>query len=995
MYINCHSYYSLKYGTLSVKSLVELGKQQGVKAMALTDINNTSGCVDFSREAQKAGIRPVIGIDFRKMDGDVACSFIGLARSMEGFAELNAYLTAILHGDERMDDDAPPFYSAYVVYPFARAAQLKRPLYGNEYVGMHASELRRLALSPLLKKLRSRMVVLQPVTYCNKRAFNMHRLLRAMDTNVLISKLSKAEQASGLEQCLSVAGIREAFSEYPDLIERTEKLLDECYVDFEFGQLKNRLSYTGNWQYDRVLLRRETYKGMQYRYPNADAVIKERLEKELNQIDEQRFNAYFLINWDIVRYAQHKGYYYVGRGSGANSIVAYCLRITDVDPVDLDLYFERFINPYRTSPPDFDIDFSWKDRDDVTDYIFRRFSKGHPNRVALIATYSTLQVKALVRELGKVFGLPKVEIDQLLEHRRMTDRPDKYYDYIREYSQYLHGFPSHLSVHAGGILISERSLFNYTALSDPPKGFPLTQFSMIEAEDIGLYKFDILSQRGLSKIKDALDIIDYNRPDDAKVDIHDIARFKKDAKVAHLLRNGEAMGCFYVESPAMRMLLKKLRADTYLGLVAASSIIRPGVAKSGMMREYILRFHHPERQHDSPKEILEIMPETYGIMVYQEDVIKVAHYYAGLTLGEADVLRRGMSGKFRGRIEFTKAKDKFFSNCAERGHDPKLTAEIWRQIESFAGYAFSKGHSASYAVESYQCLFLKAYYPLEYMVATINNFGGFYRTEYYIHEARMMGATIEAPCVNHSDGATVIRGKTIYIGFALVKDLEQRAIHNLVVERQRNGVFAGLPDFIDRVDISVEQLRILIRIGAFRFTGHTRQALLWEIHTYLGSKKKTSPRKELFTVHREFQLPELESDPKETAFDEFELLGFPLCSPFQLLADKLPAMKAADLPKCLGKKVRIGGYLVTIKNTGTSKGDRMHFGTFLDIEGHWIDTVHFPPSAAAWPFRGKGCYIIEGKVVEEFGFYSIEVDRMEKLKWNFAETASRHAYAGG
>ena len=993
MYINTHSYYSLKYGTLSVKNVVELGRQQGLSAMALTDINNTSGCIDFSREAEKAGIKPVIGIDFRK---GTDCYFIGLARSMEGFGELNSHLSAILHGEEILEDEAPPFYCAYVIYPLRRLEQLKRELYGNEFIGIHAEDLKRLSLSPMLadKQMRSRMVVLHPVTYCNKRAFNMHRLLRAMDNNVLLSKLPISEQATSLEQCRSVAEIKDSFKDHPDLIERTEKLLDECFVDFEFGQLKNRVSYTGNKQYDRVLLRREVYKGLQYRYPVQNDIIKERLEKELDQIDSLGFNSYFLINWDIVRYAQHKGYYYVGRGSGANSMVAYCLKITDVDPIDLDLYFERFINPYRTSPPDFDIDFSWKDRDDVTDYIFRRFSKGHPDRVALLATYSTLQVKALVRELGKVFGLPKVEIDQMLEHRQIVNKKDKYYDYIRQYSQYLHGFPSHLSVHAGGILISERSMHNYTALSDPPKGFPLTQFSMIEAEDIGLYKFDILSQRGLSKIKDAIEIIKYNHPDDARIDIHDMGRFKKDERVKHLLRNGEAMGCFYVESPAMRMLLKKLRADTYLGLVAASSIIRPGVAKSGMMREYILRFHHPERQHNSPKEILEIMPETYGIMVYQEDVIKVAHYFAGLTLGEADVLRRGMSGKFRGRVEFSGAKEKFFTNCDERGHDPKLTAEIWRQIESFAGYAFSKGHSASYAVESYQCLFLKAYYPLEYLVATINNFGGFYRTEYYIHEARMMGATIEPPCVNHSYGATYIEGKSIYLGFALVKELEQRAIENLVKERLQNGPFASLPNFIDRVDISVDQLRLLIRIGAFRFTGEIKQALLWEIHTYLGSRRKTNPKKELFTVHREFKLPALENDVREHAFDEFELLGFPLCSPFALLGDQYPQTKVSDIPECLGKTIRIAGYLVAIKNTGTSKGSRMHFGTFLDLDGHWIDTVHFPPSASSWPFRGKGCYLLEGKVVEEFGFYSIEVARMEKLKWEFVESGNRHSYVG-
>ncbi|MEZ5023067.1 MAG: hypothetical protein R2728_07380 [Chitinophagales bacterium] len=269
------------------------------------------------------------------------------------------------------------------------------------------------------------------------------------------------------------------------------------------------------------------------------------------------------------------------------------------------------------------------------------------------------------------------------------------------------------------------------------------------------------------------------------------------------------------------------------------------------------------------------------------------------------------------------------------------------------------------------------------MVATINNFGGFYRTEYYIHEARMEGATIEAPCVNNSFGDTFINGKTIYLGFALIKEIGQITIDNLVAERKKNGLFKDLSDFIDRVDVSVDQLRILIRMNAFRFTGKIKQALLWEIHTYLGSKKKTNPRQELFSSHRSFTLPVLESDTMENAFDEFELLGFPLCSPFDLVQDNFPSLKAQDIPKYNGQTIKIAGYLVAIKNTGTTQGQRMCFGTFLDIDGYWIDTVHFPPSVAAYPFRGKGCYLLEGKVMEEFGFYTLEVGKMVKLRWKF------------
>src|SRR5690606_38053190 len=266
-------------------------------------------------------------------------------------------------------------------------------------------------------------------------------------------------------------------------------------------------------------------------------------------------------------------------------------------------------------------------------------------------------------------------------------------------------------------------------------------------------------------------------------------------------------------------------------LVAASSIIRPGVAQSGMMREYILRFHDESRRQYIHPLMQELMSETFGVMVYQEDVIKVAHYFAGLSLTEADMLRRGMSGKYRGREEFKKVEKKFFDSCRAKGHDDAITGEVWRQIESFAGYAFSKGHSASYAVESYQCMYLKTHYPLEFMTAVINNGGGFYAVEHYAHEARLCGGNMHAPDINRSGYETSIYGNDIYLGFNLIHELEQKAAATVLRERQQNGNFLSLGDFMKRVEISVEQLRLLIRINAFRFTGRMRQQLLWDIHT--------------------------------------------------------------------------------------------------------------------------------------------------------------------
>jgi DNA polymerase-3 subunit alpha len=681
----------------------------------------------------------------------------------------------------------------------------------------------------------------------------------------------------------------------------------------------------------------------------------------------------------MVNYARSRDFYYVGRGSGANSLVAFSLRITDVDPIELDLYFERFINPYRTHPPDFDIDFSSLERDEVTKYLFDKHGWQH---TALVGAYSTFQGRSVIRELGKVFGLPAEEIDKL-QRTDSYSKIDEIGRLVLKYYKHIQGFPNHLSVHSSGILISQEPISTYSATMIPPKGFPTVHFSMLEAEDIGLHKFDILGQRGLGKIKDSIQLIRSNTG--TEVNIHDLERFKTDTRIREQLKAGQAIGCFYVESPAMRMLLTKLRADDYLRLVAASSIIRPGVSQSGMMNEYIKRFHDVARREKARKDLPElyaILEETYGVMVYQEDVIKVAHYFGGLTLAEADVLRRGMSWKFRERNQFELVKDKFFSNCRAKGHPGNTINDIWKQIESFASYAFAKGHSASYAVESYQALFLKAYWPVEYMAATLNNGGGFYRTEVYIHEARMNGARIELPCVNRSEGLCTVMGPALYIGLGFLNGLERDTVNALVVERTLNGNFSGLRDLVKRVPVSLEQLRILIRAGAFRFTGKSKKELLWDAHFLLADTKRTKPARTLFNIEeKEFVLPELRSHELEDAFDEIELLGFPLSlSPFALLKEEIDLpLRSKDLRIHVGMEVRILGYLVHIKRTQTNKGESMNFGTWLDLDGQWIDTVHFPDSALRQPFKGPGCYIITGKVIDEFGFISIDVQKLERV----------------
>lgn len=972
MYLNNHSYYSLRYGTLKPIELVEQGVNWCLKEMVLTDINNTSASLDFVQIATKKKIKPILGVDFRN---GAKQQFIMLAANNEGWFQLNNYLSDFLHTDNYIiPKKAKQIANTIVIYPFKTDVY---ELLEHEYIGIKPSDLNHLKFSKWLN-FSNKLVVLQTVTFLNKKGFNTHRLLRAIDNNTLLSKLPKTEQASESDTFRPIETLKAYYNEYPFIIENTQKILDSCSVQFDFDKQapKNQKTYTKNEELDFRLLNKLAYDGLNYRYKKIGKRVFSRIEKELEIIRQKQFVSYFLINWKILKYARSKQYYYVGRGSGANSIIAYLLRITDVDPIELDLYFERFINLYRTNPPDFDLDFSWRDRDDIMNFIFSSFKN-----TSLIAVYNTFKYKASVRELGKVFGLPKEEIDKLTNRQFNANELDNLSKLVLLYSKYIQGFPNYLGIHPGGILISEKPIHYYCATYLPPKGFSTAMFDMIVAEDIGLYKFDILSQRGLGKIREAVDIVKYNRPEHPAIDIHDIKRFKEDIKINEMLKNAKAIGCFYVESPGMRMLLKKLQVDNYLGLVAASSVIRPGVSKSGMMREYILRYRNPERRKEANPILLEIMPETFGVMVYQEDVIKVAHYFGGLSLGEADMLRRGMSGKFRSKEEFEKVKNLFFDNCKIKGHSIELTAEIWRQIESFAGYAFAKGHSASYAVESYQSLFLKAYYPLEYLVATLNNFGGFYRPEYYVHEARMNGAVICSPSVNKSFYHNYIEEKNIYLGFMMIESFELNTAKRIVKERLKNGDYLDLDDFIDRIPIGLQQLILLIKINAFLFTGRNKRELLWEaymkvnkvsleehVHTLFKSEKRTYKTPELITTHL------------EDAFDEIQYLGFPLCNPFELLLEPLQStINARDLLLYVGKIVTVYGYYVTFKRVITSKGEMMYFGTFVDVKGDHLDTVHFPPSVKKYPVKGRGVYRLKGKVTEEFDCVLLEIDEMEKL----------------
>ena len=670
MYLNVHSQYSLRYGTMSIAKLVEEAAAHGVTQMALTDINNCTGMMEFMRECDKQGIRPIAGMEMRK---DNRLLYVCLAKNREGVREINEFLSKHNLGKMELPAACPQFEHVFCIYPFSYSDPLK----ANEFIGIRYDELHFLFKKDL-SEWKDKLVALQPVFVSDKIVYRIHEYLRSIDTNSLLTTIAADEKCSPKDVLMEPGDLEAKFSKYTFVLDQTRKLMDQCTMDYSRDKVKlNKKTFTGNEGDDRELLTKLAMDGVTRRYGAANKVAIKKVEEELSVIFEMNFCAYFLITWDIIRYASDRGYYHVGRGSGANSTVAYCLRITDVDPLKLNLYFERFLNNQRSSAPDFDLDFSWDEREDVQEYIFKRYGKAH---TALMGTMSTFKDRSIIREIGKVMGLPKAEIDGFMDPSKssaLRDNPTfKKIDAIREL---LSEMPNQRSIHAGGIIISEESIYYYTALDLPPKGMPTVQWDMYEAETMGYDKYDILSQRGIGHIKEAVKLVQQNQG--KNIDIHHTKTFMEDPNLNAKLRSGDTIGCFYIESPAMRQLLTKLTCENYLTLVAASSIIRPGVAQSGMMKTYIQNYHKPDQVAYLHPVMQEQLQETFGVMVYQEDVIKVCIHYAGMNGADADVLRRGMSGKHRSRKEFDRLVEKFHEGAKLLGRPVNVTNEVWRQVQ--------------------------------------------------------------------------------------------------------------------------------------------------------------------------------------------------------------------------------------------------------------------------------------------------------------------------
>lgn len=990
MYLNTHSSFSFKYGTLPPEALSIIAQKVSPHKITLTDINTMAAHAEFAKACQTAGISYNLGVEFH-WKGEI--SYLLIARNENGYAWINQWLSHWLNLQDQPGSLEPPGEfpdSVWALYPPDNFPDICPE---HVMVAVRPKDLqRRFSWQSNIRE--EKLVACPTLSFETPRMFGFHKILRAIGENELVDRLSPIQTGSPLDYFRSPQELENLYSGMPSsLLQRARTLSETCEFELDFSKQRTLKNFYADETQDRTILRSLTEQGKTFRYGNKPSQeVNERIEKELEVIANLKFQGYYLITHDIIRYAGSKDYRHVGRGSGANSIVAYCLGITDVDPIALDLYFERFLNASRNSPPDFDIDFSWKERDDIIQYVLKKYN-GHLFRASLLAATVRYKSRSVIRELGKVFGLPRREIEKLtgrlpqqyfstleplIQDPGIHGIKNPVYKKLIRISELLHRMPSHLSIHAGGILIAEKSLYESSATFRPPKGFPVAQIDMFAADDLNLHKLDILSQRGLGHIRDCIKLIASTQGDEeskrADATIRNTTSIVNHPASQQLLKTGETIGCFYIESPAMRSLIRKLGCEDFSTLTAASSVIRPGVGHSGMMRAFIARFRGEEQVVCLHPILEKLLKETLGVMIYQEDVLKVAHYFGGLSLEQADVLRRGMSGKLRSLTVMRTLKDAFFESCRQREMALPIVQEVWRQMESFSGYTFPKAHSASFAVESFQDLYLKHHYPLEFMTAVVNNFGGFYNTWFYLEEARRLGAQIALPCVNHSEILSHLEGKTIRLGFIHISGIEQDMIRQVLDSRRIYGGFKSVQDFIERVPCGPDQIRHLIRLGCFDFTQKKRPEMLWEArlirNALVGAGNSFFPVPEPDSLHFDIR----EWRRQEILNIEIEYLGFPVSGSFFDLLGPLPTERISSLEwhKWIGKEVEMAGYICARKPIKTKTGKLMQFLTFRDPEGVW-DGVLYPQKNEEIEIRRLGPWLVRGKVQADFGVPVMEI----------------------
>jgi DNA-directed DNA polymerase III PolC len=993
-HLHVHSNHSLLEGVVPITDLVARAAACGMQALALTDSGGLYGAIPFYQTAKAAGIKPILGVNIE--------SAVVLARDREGYAELCRLVTAYrLEEGFRLADW--PFVEHFFVLCAERAviealhARGIRPLVAVTHYGDARSRYRASQSLALARRWGLRPVAVNPVYFLEPGHARIHRVLSAIRRNTTIACLGPADVAHPRAWFRTPDEMARLYAEWPETLANAEWVAEQCNLELPLGKPLFPEFSLPRGETPFSFLWKQAFRGVAQRYRPLTAAVMDRLRYELDVIRQLGFASYFLIVWDIVQYARQQGIPIVGRGSAANSLVAYVLDVTRADPLKYDLYFERFLNLSRTDCPDIDLDICWRRRDAVINYVYTKYGA---DRVAMIATFNTFQARSAIRETAKAFGLTDREIGEVarrLPHYRARDirTVTEYLPECRglrfdqeplksilEIGEFIDGFPRHLSIHSGGLVIAPEPLTRFTPLQRAAKGILITQYDMYPIEDLGLVKIDLLGHRSLTVIDETVEKVRENRG--ILIDVERLP--EPDKLTGGLIREGRTIGCFQIESPAMRALLRHVGADNTDMLIKTLSLIRPGPSGSGMKKHFIDRHLGREETVYLHPALRAVLGDTYGVMLYQEDILKVANVIAGMNLAEADALRRAMS-KRRSPDQMARSMKGFLEKAIVNGVEASVAEAIWGLIANFSEYAYCKAHASTYGELAYQCTYLKAHFPAEFLASVLSNRGGFYHPAVYLEEARRCGIEIRPPDVNKSAFTYTVEGEAVRVGLVELRGLSHCAVKG-VIEARQSSPFRTFGDLYRRARLSPSDAEILIHAGACDGFGQTRPQLLWEGRLYQRAAEHEGASASQLVFHYpdvSSRVPRLPDYSRKKRADlEWTTCGLAISThPIEYYLPEVVGrllVLSADLALYAGRQVTLVGWLIAERRVGLKGRGCMKFLTLEDPAGVF-EAVLFPRAYQEYGdlLTSHGPYFITGNVQDENGYCSLIVERLERI----------------
>ena len=1017
VHLHLHSQYSLLDGAIRFEELFPLARTYGMKSLALTDHGNMFGAIEFYQGAITHGIKPIIGCEIyvapesrlKKEPGkfkDLSYHLVLLVKNQEGYANL-IRLVSLAHLEgfyykPRVDKELLEKHNKGLI---ALSGCLKGEISsllldgkqdeakavagwyteifdeGRFYlevqdIGLEEQKIVNQGLVEFNQALGIPLVATNDCHYLRREDAAAHDVLLCIQTGKTLKDPKRMRFSTDQFYLRPVEEMEKLFGPYPKALQNTLEIAERCNLELRFEEFHlPRFKPSTGESLDHYL-DKTAQEGLERRFSDTSEASEEReryvkrLHEELSIIKSTGFSGYFLIVADFINYAKERGIPVgPGRGSAAGSLVAYALGITDIDPLAYDLIFERFLNPERISPPDIDVDFCIEGRDEVIRYVMEKYGT---ENVAQIITFGKMQAKAVVRDVGRVLDIPYKEVDAIAKlipntlnitlNQALEQEPrlkelaarDETIANLLSLARSLEGMVRHASTHAAGVVISHRPLMEYIPLYGGGNGEVVTQYAMKDVERVGLVKFDFLGLKTLTVLSKAAELIE--RTSGQKIELTRIPL--DDQETFQLLGSGDTTGIFQLESSGMRDLLVKLRPETFTDLIALVALYRPGPLGSGMVDEFIKRRHKKSTVRYEIPTVKEILEDTYGVIVYQEQVMRIASTLANFSLGDADILRRAMSKKDPAEME--RLEEKFIEGARRNGIQQEKAERIFEMMAKFAEYGFNKSHSAAYALIAYQTAYLKVHCPTEFVAALLTcDMDNTDKVMRYVAECREKGIEILPPDINESNWGFTVSGGKIRYGLGAVKNVGFGAVEEIVHHRKEGEQILSLFDFCESVDLRKVNRRViesLIKAGAFDSTGAHRSQLMLVLEEALEQgqarqKERRGGQSALFEgltySHNQTNLPDLEEWPEnQLLIFEKDVLGFYLTShPLIRYQEDIRQLATADtetlseMPN--GTQVSVGGLVTGVKEISTKKGDQMAFLSLEDMRGR-VEVIVFP-----------------------------------------------------